>query len=567
NRQDKTDRDKEGIIIGVRNHIRFNQQWVNLSQGRAEIIECKIFIDRQKKINIFNIYNPDGSENNLREAFEQMIQSVPSRELIIAVGDFNAHSESWITCGRSNNAGGGIEDFLMNNNDLCLLTPKGLPTHLNHNTGQYSTIDLVFPSPHIAPTTKVTSLKNTILYSHHLPVMIELNRCNNIQATNNVAHKFNLKKTDWKAFSTALENVYIQEQLKEVSSSEEKIKIFQTVLMDVVDKVVPKINTNKLNHKVTKWWNETCTKAKEDLKDAKSNYECLPIFHGYVEYQRKAAEFKKTVIAAKRKSWINFLNKLDFRVPVSRVCSTVKSLISGSREDQRNSPIAYKNSTLVTDQEIAEAAVSLLDSVIGVPDPLSDCEIEVKAKAKRFSKSHRSIAYNQPFLTQEIEKVINHLPLTAPGEDMISPQFVKALTKNWVAALLNIINGLWNEGQFPKIWKDGVVVLIPKVGKDKSKLGNYRTITLIPVLGKVYERLAKQRMNQVIELNRGLKNIQCGFRRNRNTQDVMVMFMNDAVYALENKKVLLVAFLDVVSAFESIVQRHILEAIMATAVK
>ncbi|KAK2711855.1 hypothetical protein QYM36_012852 [Artemia franciscana] len=212
------------------------------------------------------------------------------------------------------------------------------------------------------------------------------------------------------------ENVHIEEQLKEVSSSEEKIKIFQTVLMDVVDKVVPKINTHKLNHKVTKWWNETCTKAKQDLKDAKSNYERLPTFHGYVEYQRKAAEFKKTVIAAKRESWINFLNKLDFRVPASRVYSTVKSLISGSREDQTNPPITYKNSTLVTDQEIAEAAVSLLDSVIGVPYPLSDCEIEVKAKVKRFSKSHRSVAYNQPFLTQEIE-------------DMIFPQFVKALLK------------------------------------------------------------------------------------------------------------------------------------------
>ena len=62
----------------MRNHIRFNQQWVNLSQGRAEIIGCKMFIDCQMKINIFNIYNPDGSENNLREAFEQVMESVPS---------------------------------------------------------------------------------------------------------------------------------------------------------------------------------------------------------------------------------------------------------------------------------------------------------------------------------------------------------------------------------------------------------------------------------------------------------------------------------------------------------
>ena len=163
--------------------------------------------------------------------------------------------------------------------------------------------------------------------------------------------------------------------------------------------------------------------------------------------------------------------------------------------------------------------------------------MSLESKVKRFSKSHRSIAYNQPFLTQEIEKVINRPPITDPGQDKIFPQFVKVLPKDWAAALLSIINELLNEGQFPKIWKDGVVVLIPKVGKDKSKLENYRTITLLLVLGKAYERLVKQRMNQVIELNSGLKDIQCGIRRNRNTKDVMLMFMNDAVNALENKKV------------------------------
>ncbi|KAK2711229.1 hypothetical protein QYM36_012419 [Artemia franciscana] len=138
-----------------------------------------------------------------------------------------------------------------------------------------------------------------MLYSDYLPVIIESNGCNNIQATNNIAHKLKLKRTDWKALSTALENVYIEEQLKDVSLSEEKINIFQIVLMDVMDKNVRKIIAYKLNHKVTKRWNETCTKGKQDLKDAKSNYERLPTFHRYVEYQRKPAEFKEIVIAAK----------------------------------------------------------------------------------------------------------------------------------------------------------------------------------------------------------------------------------------------------------------------------
>ena len=61
--------------------------------------------------------------------------------------------------------------------------------------------------------------------------------------------------------------------------------------------------------------------------------------------------------------------------------------------------------------------------------------------------------------------------------------------------------------------------MIPKIGKDCSKLENHRFITLLPILGKVMERMVKKRLDHEIEKRLLLKNIQCGFRKEKNAID------------------------------------------------
>ncbi|KAK2712438.1 hypothetical protein QYM36_011207 [Artemia franciscana] len=109
--------------------------------------------------------------------------------------------------------------------------------------------------------------------------------------------------------------------------------------------------------------------------------------------------------------------------------------------------------------------------------------------------------------------------------------------------------------------------MIPKQGKDNSKIENLRKITLLPVLGKVYERMVKERLTWKVEKTNTLKDVQSGFRKNRSTTEVLQMFGNDAVYCLENKKICLVVFFDVSSAFDSMVHQHILEGVIAANVK
>ncbi|KAK2722310.1 hypothetical protein QYM36_002740, partial [Artemia franciscana] len=186
-----------------------------------------------------------------------------------------------------------------------------------------------------------------------------------------------------------------------------------------------------------------------------------------------------------------------------------------------------------------------MEKIIGKEDPDEEAVSRMAAKVKRLTNKDQQEPYNQPFSLVEIEDIIRYLPNTAPGADMVYPQLVKNLPQEWVEVLLEIINIAWKSGCFPKVWKAGLAVMIPKPGKDTSKIENHRFITLLPVLGKVYERLVKKRLNWEVEKRKILKDVQCGFRRNKSTIDNLVCFQRDAAYTLQNGLVMIAVFLDV----------------------
>ncbi|KAK2722564.1 hypothetical protein QYM36_002938 [Artemia franciscana] len=218
---------------------------------------------------------------------------------------------------------------------------------------------------------------------------------------------------------------------------------------------------------------------------------------------------------------------------------------------------------LVDNIDKANAGAEYLKNVIGRQDPSKDDCNRTIWKVKKVSQKKRMEDYNRPFTEREVNEVVKNLPNTTPGDDLIYPEFVKRLPEIWMKELLKIINIAWKSGYFPKIWKKGTVIMIPKPGKDSEKIENFRFITLLPVLGKVYERLVKNRLSWLIEEKKGLKDYQCGFRRNRSTLKNLVLLQRDALYVLQNGKIMIVVFLDVRGAFDNLVHLKMLEGMMA----
>ena len=67
--------------------------------------------------------------------------------------------------------------------------------------------------------------------------------------------------------------------------------------------------------------------------------------------------------------------------------------------------------------------------------------------------------------------------------------------------------------------KQAKVVMLPKPGKDLSKPTSYRPISLLPAIGKIFERIIASRLSTFLESTKYFDENQAGFRNKLSTVD------------------------------------------------
>ena len=114
-----------------------------------------------------------------------------------------------------------------------------------------------------------------------------------------------------------------------------------------------------------------------------------------------------------------------------------------------------------------------------------------RSRSGRYLQSYRSkaIPVYEFFDEFDIDTIIHKLKIKkASGYDNISNQIFKKLTLNALVLLKDIFNARLNICYFPVKWKIGKVIAIPKPEKNHTDPMNYRSITLLPTMGKVFEK-------------------------------------------------------------------------------
>ena len=108
---------------------------------------------------------------------------------------------------------------------------------------------------------------------------------------------------------------------------------------------------------------------------------------------------------------------------------------------------------------------------------------------------------------------------STPGPDGVTNSMIKKMPVPFRLRLLEVFNACWSGRLFPKSWKRSIVVPIPKKGKDRSNVDNYRPVCLTSCLGKLYEWLVKVQVERLCRLTRAVPPSQAGFRKGRSTMD------------------------------------------------
>ena len=97
---------------------------------------------------------------------------------------------------------------------------------------------------------------------------------------------------------------------------------------------------------------------------------------------------------------------------------------------------------------------------------------------------------------------------TAGGQSGILPELISSCGEPLHRRIHALLLKIWSASDVPSDWRDAQIVPIPKRG-DLRSCDNWRGISLLDVVGKIFARIIQDRLEPLAE--EVLPESQCGF--------------------------------------------------------
>ena len=169
------------------------------------------------------------------------------------------------------------------------------------------------------------------------------------------------------------------------------------------------------------------------------------------------------------------------------------------------------------------------------------------------SRCHSSLS-NVKITGEKILKIIRSSdPKKAHGWDDISINMIKLCDVATVNPLYLIYQKCLDTGRFPVSWKKGNVLPIHKKENRQLKK-NYRPISLLPICGKIFEKLIFDAIYEYLCENQLLTPSQSGFRPGDSTVNQLLSITHKIYSAFKNslREKQELYFVDISKAFDKV---------------
>jgi len=154
--------------------------------------------------------------------------------------------------------------------------------------------------------------------------------------------------------------------------------------------------------------------------------------------------------------------------------------------------------------------------------------------------------------SEEIQRCIKKLNAkVSPGFDQINAKTLNIVALFHSDLLANLFNNLLISGIFPDSLKISIVSPIFKKG-DPEELQNYRPISVLPLLSKVFEVILKDRLLSFLNHTNFFSENQYGFLPNKSTETALLKFTDFIYRSINSNKITIAIFLDISKAFDTV---------------
>ena len=455
-------------------------------------------------------------------------------------GDFNGHSQFWWPEGDTNAEGSEIEDLLTSLNLSQIISE---PTNFTPNK-RPTCIDLIATDqPNLVLDSGCrASLDSTC---HHQIIYCKVNF--KIPPPPPIERRvWHYSKANITAIHRSMSSFPWVQHFRLNSDVNWQAKSFTEIVLNIMSNFVPN-EVKKMIPRDPPW----LTKPLKTMLKKKNRLFKSYKKHGYkdedkLRLQTFRNECQLAVETAKLSYLSNLGNKLnDPGTPQKCYWKIIHRVMNKSRAP-RIPPLLLNNSLILNLSEKAktfnayfanQCSLILNDSVLPPFYFVTD-----------------KIINDVPIRNDEILKLIRNLnPNKATGSDGISGQMLLLCDDSVVPPLKIIFQNILDESIYPDIWKLANVTPIHKK-EDKQLVKNYRPISLLPICGKIFEKIIFNNLYSYLNANKLLTKNQSGFRPGDSTTNQLLYLVSEIHEAFEDSTCLEVraVFLDISKAFDKV---------------
>ncbi len=546
---------KGGLIIYLHKNFKHKCRLKlnTYATWEGQVIEVTQEKTLSKPLYIGNIYRPpkecleyyDQFINEFTPVLEKLERN--NKEVILA-GDFNIN----LLKINDKNIISEYFDMLTSNSFYPKIT---VPTRLTNTHGTLIDNFLCKLTENTLDTTSGVLIK---AFSDHQPYFILLNT---ILTKDSPPVYVKITKQDNQAIQNFYNEILTSDRLININNAliedpNNTYNVLHIVIQDAKNKHMPSklIKFSKYKHKRSKWVTFGIIKS---IQYRDNLYKKLritdPTSIGYATLKTNLNTYNKilknSIRLAKRSYYHTIFAK--FKNDIRATWKTINEILNRIKRKKSFPNFFRDGDNIVTNKlDITNKFNSFFTNV---GTNLSN-KINLPSK-KSFKDYLNKFNFNFTFHNideENVTKIIDKLsPKTSFGFDGLSSKLLKSIKSAVIKPLTIIINQMINTGIFPDKLKIAKIVPIYKKD-DETQFTNYRPISLLPVISKIFEKIIFKQLYQFFLDNKLLYNSQYGFREGHSTEYAALELVDRITLEMDSMNTPVNIFLDLSKAFDTL---------------
>ena len=534
-----------GISIFIKNCITTQKiESCCLSLPHIESLFVKLN-HRNKKIIVAVIYKPPNANNNL--FIEKLTE-------ILTISNINSYDEC-ILCGDFNynllelDNNNSVLNFFTSVNAFSLFPLISKPTRIADESA--TLLDNIFIRN---PSNYKSGIFN-IDISDHFPIFLIIRNFFRVPSTNgNIKFQYRLinEETLLNMYNELCE--YDFSDILDTNDCSVSLSMFTEALHEVYNSCCPLKSKTVSPKAIRKPWIN-----KNILKNIKKRQNYFTLFKENKMSKENYARFRNFVNGLIRKSKKEYYDKLfeKYKNDIKSTWRTINSILNPDKmynKSQLIKKLIYKNEELTENTSIANAFNEYF------------CNIG-KSVSERYATINSNNDFNHLFYLNDNNFVNSFYFRPCTSSDIVTiiksfknkkahinqiPVAVMKYISNIVSPIIsNIINKSIQSCSFPDSLKNARVTPIYKSGK-KHDVSNYRPISVLPLVSKIFEKFAYKQIYHYLETNNILYKFQFGFRNRMSTNQAITNHLQYLYNSLDSGNIIFSLFLDFRKAFDTV---------------